>query len=128
MERAIALAIAEDDRQISQLMTLVESVHAAPQPAPAPTAPWDLPAAAAPAVVVTVVNQSPAETSYSNYVGTVQAPEAAAPYLPFYTYPPGGYFIFGGLGRPYLGPRPGFLRFHHTPARSEDATAVPGRI
>src|SRR5579871_4600260 len=101
MERAVALAIAEDDRQISQLMTLVEAVRAAPPPAPAPAAPWDQPTAAAPPVVVTVVTQSPAETSYPSYVDAAPSPEAGSPYLPFSTYPPGGYFVVGGLSRPY---------------------------
>ncbi|HEY1763340.1 MAG TPA: hypothetical protein VGF85_00360 [Opitutaceae bacterium] len=127
MERAVALAIAEDDRQISQLMTLVGAVRAAPPSAPAPAAPWDQPAAAAPTVVVTVVTQAPAETPYPNYVEAAPAPEAAAPYLPFYTYPSGGYFIVGGLSRPSLGPRPGLLRYHRG-APVARTHIRPGRI
>lgn len=122
MEHALSVAIAEDDRQISQLMSLVAGARTSPPAPPAPSESWAQPTAA-PAVVVTVVGQAPVP----NYVESALAPDAAAPYLPYYAYPSVGYLVVGGLVRPFLGPRPGLVRFHHA-APAPRVHSRPGRI
>jgi hypothetical protein len=112
MQRAIAGAIAEDDRQIGALMNLVENIRQAATPAPAPMEPWGPPAT--PAVVVTVVNQAPAETA-PGYGEPAPGPDLTLPVAPSYSYFPVGYIFGGGLSRPFVGARPGLARPHRSP-------------
>ena len=126
MERAISIAIAEDDRQISQLMGLVGAMRTAPPPAPTPGESWAQPAAA-PTVVVTVVSPAPAEAPVPNYVESTPVPDVASPYLPYYSYPQIGYLLVGGRGRSFFGPRSGPFRFRHTEPLPRTHSR-PGRI
>jgi hypothetical protein len=114
MERAIALAIADDDRQISELLSLNANGRLNAPPAPSPVEPWVAPAPAAPAVVVTVVNQAPAEAPAADLAAEAPGPYGAGAYLPYYYYPPVGYFAVGGLSRPFES-RPGLQRPHRSP-------------
>ncbi len=105
MERAVALAIGEDDRLIAELLAGAGDRHLDRSSVPLPAEPPFQPAPAAPTVVVNVVNQAPYGAPAADQTATPPADYAAAGYAPFY-YPPMGFVVVGGLNRPFIGSRP----------------------
>lgn len=108
MERAVALAIGEDDRLITELLAAGES-RVAPAPAEPPIGPAPVP----PTVVVNVVSQSPYQAPAAEQAFPTANDYPAASYAPFY-YPALG-FVVGGRNRPFVGLRPGPSRPRRTP-------------
>ncbi len=114
MERAVALAIGEDDRLIAELLAAARDHRLERPNIPVPAEPPVEPAPAAPTVVVNVVNQAPYGTPAPDQTAPPAADFPAATYAPFY-YPPMGFVVVGGLNRPFIGSRPGISRPHRSP-------------
>jgi hypothetical protein len=108
--RAVALAIAEDDRAIANLLGPDASRRMngllfgpAPEPVVAPEA------APAP-VVVNVVVQAPQAPQYADAAWPAADSSAYAPYNPYYLYPSSGFYVVGAPARRFAGARPGAER------------------
>jgi hypothetical protein len=110
MERAVALAIGEDDRLIAELLAAAGAGRVAPAPVEPPFEPAPVP----PTVVVNVVSQTPYEAPATDQAFPAANDYPAATYAPFY-YPALGFVGIGGLSRPFVGLRPSPLRSHRSP-------------
>jgi hypothetical protein len=114
MERAVALAIADDDREISEILGSDASRRLSRLSSAAPIDPSVAPAPAAAPVVVTVVMQAPPAPSFDDSSAQPAASYSPDTYAPYY-FPSSGFFVAGGLARPFGGARPGILRPHRSP-------------
>jgi hypothetical protein len=104
MERAVALAIGEDDRLIGELLAGAGDRRIDRSGAPLPAEPPLEPAPAAPIVVVNVVSQAPYQAPAPDQSAPLPSDYPAAGYAPFY-YPPMGFAVVGDLNRPFIGSR-----------------------
>ena len=111
MERAVALAIADDDRQIAALLGPDGNRRLNGMSSAAPAEPMVAPAPPAQPVVVTVVMPAPYPPSDTDFAPQPVAGYAADAYAPYFFSTP-GIFVSGGLGRPFGGARPGAARPH----------------
>lgn len=113
-QRAVALAIADDDRRIADLLgpdsnRRLNRLLFAPATDTAVAA-----EPAAPPVVVNVVVQAPAAPYYPDETAQPAAAYDSTP-SPYYYFPSPGFFAVGAPGRPYLRGQPATVRPHRGP-------------
>ncbi len=108
-ERAVALAIADDDREIAELLRPEADRRLGRLRTAGAPEDQAVPEPAAPQVAVTVLVQAPAPQTYADVTEQPSAPDAYVP-SPYYFFPVSRVLVPGGLARPRVRAQPGALR------------------